>query len=656
MNKKQFGLLLLVCLPGWLLPLPGFAQAAHPEDAAFQAAREAFVKGERAKLARAVAKLKTHPLTPWANAFQFSQQLEDGSDAGLAEFIEQQSGTYLAEKMRGDWLKWLIRKEDWTAARSQFARLERPDAEANCRGIDVRLRLGEAAAADDARALLASAAPLPEPCLAPLARLAAAGELPVDSLRDRLRHRLALDKLKEARTLAGWLPAGETLPWGTVNAIIDHPARYLANLPEKFAETRQDRELVMFAVQRVARGDARVAAARWQEIESRFAASERGFVWGRLALQAALKHQPEASAWFDKATSLGGNLDEEQHAWRVRAALRGGNWTTVTRAIAALPDALAAQPEWLYWRARAHVARTEHEAALPLFAKISGQPTFYGILASEALGRPFALPPRATPPSAEELAAAADRPGLARGLGLIRADMRIEGIREWNWALQGLDDRQLLAAAELATRHAVIDRAISTADRTRSEHDFSQRYPTPFYARVEPRAREAGLDPAWVYGLMRQESRFIMDAKSSAGAKGLMQLMPATAQWVAKKIGMHDFHQGRVTEMDTNLILGTNYLRMVMDSLDSHPVLASAAYNAGPGRARRWRAEQPLEGAIYAETIPFNETRDYVKKVMANAINYAALSNGGGVSPSLTARLGTIRPRGFGDGTAETLP
>ncbi|MDP2108524.1 MAG: transglycosylase SLT domain-containing protein [Rhodocyclaceae bacterium] len=665
MNKKHIGFLLLFSLPGLLLPLPGLAQAAHPEDAAFQAAREAFIKGERAGLARAVARLKTHPLVPWANAFQFSQQLDDGSDIGLAEFIEQQNGTYLAEKMRGDWLKWLIRKEDWTAARTQFARLERPDAEANCRGIDVRLRLGEAEAVGDARALLASAAPLPEPCLPPLRRLAAAGELPVDGLWERLRHRLALNRLKEARTLSGWLPAGETLPWGTVNSIVDHPARYLANLPEKFAETRRDRELAMFAVQRVARGDARVAAARWQEMESRFSASERGFVWGRLALQAALKHQPEASSWFDTAATLGGNsgansggnLDEEQHAWRVRAALRGSHWPTVARTIKALPDGLAAQPEWLYWRARAQLAAREpqeHKAAQALLEKISGQPSFYGILASEALGRPFALPPRATPPSAEELAAAADRPGLVRGLGLIKSDMRIEGIREWNWALQGLDDRQLLAAAELAARHAVIDRAISTADRTRGEHDFALRYPTPFFAKVEPRVREAGLDPAWVYGLMRQESRFIMDAKSSAGARGLMQLMPATAKYVAKKIGMHDFHPGRVTEMDTNVILGTNYLRMVMDSLDNHPVLASAAYNAGPGRARRWRAEQPREGAIYAETLPVNETRDYVKKVMANAITYAAMS--GGATPSLTARLSTIRPRGFGDGTAETLP
>lgn len=200
----------------------------------------------------------------------------------------------------------------------------------------------------------------------------------------------------------------------------------------------------------------------------------------------------------------------------------------------------------------------------------------------------------------------------------------------------------------------MIDRAINTADRTRAEHDYALRYPTPFHEQVEPRARQVGLDPAWVYGLMRQESRFIMDARSNVGAKGLMQLMPATAKWVAKKIGMTHFHPAKVTEMDVNVTLGTNYLRMVMDGLDDHPVLASAAYNAGPGRARKWRAERSLEGAIYAETIPFNETRDYVKKVMANAIAYAALMHGN--APSLTARLGTIRPRGFGDGTAEDLP
>ena len=153
---------------------------------------------------------------------------------------------------------------------------------------------------------------------------------------------------------------------------------------------------------------------------------------------------------------------------------------------------------------------------------------------------------------------------------------------------------------------------------------------------------------------MRQESRFITNAKSSAGASGLMQLMPATAKWVARKIGLKDFRQGQVNDTETNLLLGTTYMRLVMESLDNHPVLASAAYNAGPGRARKWRADHQLEGAIYAETIPFNETRDYVKKVMSNSVYYSALFEGR--PQTIKSRLGVIGPRATVDPKAEVLP
>jgi len=160
-------------------------------------------------------------------------------------------------------------------------------------------------------------------------------------------------------------------------------------------------------------------------------------------------------------------------------------------------------------------------------------------------------------------------------------------------------------------------------------------------------ARQQQLDDAWVYGLMRQESRFVTNARSSVGASGLMQLMPATARWVAKKIGLKDYDHGQVTNTDTNVLLGTSYMRMVMESLDNHPVLASAAYNAGPGRAQKWRAAKPIEGAIYAETIPFSETRDYVKKVMSNSVYYASLFNNGRPQ-SLKSRLGVVLPKGSG--------
>lgn len=637
-----------------LFSLPALAQ--HPEDTAFLAARDAYAKGDRARLARAADSLSSHPLTPWARYFQLSLQLrdKDGADAGVAEFIERHANSWLGEKLRNEWLKWLVEQQDWARAREQFVRLQRPDAEAVCRGLDARLNLGETGALAEARSLLVAAQPLAGSCFAPLGRMAASGEIASTGIWERLRRQWALNKLKDARAIAGWLPTDETPTAKMVDAVVDHPAQHLARLPERFADSRRGRELAGLAVLRMARADARVAAARWQDIENRIPAEERGFIWGRLALAAAMSHQSEAGGWFDTAEKLGTTFDEEQHAWRIRAALRAGDWLGVTRAIALLPEAMAAQPEWTFWRARAVAALGKPDDAQGVFRLIAGQPNFYGILATEALGQRLVLPARAPAPSTEERQAAETNQALLRGLALIRADLRLDGLREWNWALNGMNDRQLLAAADFAQRSEVIDRAINTADRTQLEHDFTQRYPTPFFAQVEPRAQEVGLDPAWVYGLMRQESRFIMNAKSSAGAKGLMQLMPATAKWVAKKIGMADYHPGKVTDMDTNVTLGTNYMRMVMDGLDNHPVLASAAYNAGPGRARKWRAETPLEGAIYAETIPFNETRDYVKKVMANAMHYAAVMNL--PTPTLTTRLGTIRPRGFGDTTAENLP
>jgi len=171
---------------------------------------------------------------------------------------------------------------------------------------------------------------------------------------------------------------------------------------------------------------------------------------------------------------------------------------------------------------------------------------------------------------------------------------------------------------------------------------------------VDPKARELALDTGWIYGLIRQESRFVMSAKSGVGAKGLMQVMPATASWVAKKIGLSGYHTGQMMDTETNVTLGTNYLKMVLDNLDNHPVLACAAYNAGPGRAQKWRAEKPIEGAIYAETIPFTETRDYVKKVMSNTVYYAALFQDR--PQSLKARLGVVQPRRAGDTASDSLP
>jgi Soluble lytic murein transglycosylase and related regulatory proteins (some contain LysM/invasin domains) len=352
-----------------------------------------------------------------------------------------------------------------------------------------------------------------------------------------------------------------------------------------------------------------------------------------------MKHDPSALSWYAKA----GDLSDLQLAWKARAALLARSWSDVLAAINDMTSKEREQSSWRYWKARALKETGRSDEAVALLKPLAGEYTFYGQLALEELGEKIAVPPTAYKPSAEDVRTVTALPGIQRGLALYKMNLRVDGNREWLWAIRGLDDKQLLAVSEVARRNELYDRAINTADRTESLHDFSLRYVAPYRDVLKPYTAQLDLDEAWVYGLIRQESRFIAGAKSSAGAGGLMQLMPATAKWVASKLGLRNWHASKVTDVDTNVSFGTYYLKHVLDTLDGSPVLASAAYNAGPGRARAWRTDTALEGAVYAETIPFNETRDYVKKVMSNATYYA--SSFTQQLQSLKQRLGIIGPR-----------
>jgi soluble lytic murein transglycosylase len=308
-------------------------------------------------------------------------------------------------------------------------------------------------------------------------------------------------------------------------------------------------------------------------------------------------------------------------------------------------------PAWTYWRARALMAtggeaeRAEGQRLLTALASPRG---FYEQLALEDLGQRITLPARPAPLTPEEREAARRDPGLQRALYAIAIGLRTDGVREWNYTTNlarpgGLPERELLAAAQLACEREVWDRCINTSERTRTEFDAEQRYPQPLRDLVLRRSREIGLDPAYVYGLIRQESRFITDARSSVGASGLMQVMPATARWTARKIGLNGFGVEQLNEREINIAIGTAYLKLALDDFEGSLPLAAAAYNAGPSRPRAWRNGPVLDAAIWAENVPFAETRDYVKKVLANTTVYAALITG--QPQSLRARLGTVGPR-----------
>ena len=633
----------LLCALSLTFALPALHAANGDEH--ILAAKDAVQRGDRARLAKQLEAVRGHALEPYVEYWLLRLRLEEAGADELRDFLARQNGSYLADKLRGEWLKVLGKRREWDAFDAEYPPLVQPDQEITCYALQNRLRLADLGALEEARPLWFIGAELPDSCTPLMRQLIADKRLGVDDIWERLRRLLEAKKLTAAKAVAGYLPANQAPSARTLDAIADKPMRHLAMLPSGFAASRQDREMALFAVERTARIDPVQAARQWEGIKDRFSAADRGYIYGQLGWQAALKHLPEAVGWYAQAGNA--PLSDEQVAWKARAALRAQNWPVVQAAIGQMPPAMQAQPDWIYWLGRAHEALGRKEEARALYARIAGQPNFYGNLADDELGRPIMPPPLPQKPAGEEVKAVATLPGIRRALALFRTDMRVEGIREWNWTLRGMDDAKLLAAAEFARQNEIFDRAINTADRTLANHDYSMRYLAPFREHVEPKAKALQLDQGWVYGLMRQESRFITNARSVVGAKGLMQLMPKTASWVAKKIGLKDYHPGRTVDTDINVTLGTSYLKMVLDELDSHPVLASAAYNAGPGRARKWRDVKPIEGAIYAETIPFNETRDYVKKVMSNSVYYSALFDG--QPQSLKSRLGTIAPKNGND-------
>lgn len=593
-------------------------------DEAFVQLREAARKNDVERAYAISATLVDYPIPSYVEYFRIKPQLFDASglaridapDDQVRAFLQRYKGEAIADRMRNDWLLVLGKKRDWANFDVEYPQFAlKDDTQVECYALLSRALKGQNVAAD-ARGVLSDPRYYGEGCVDLLGYLVQSRQIQPSDVG--FQARLALEQ--NFITLA---------------------ARIAALLPD----ARVDGDTLATIV-KMARNDPSQAAAYLSTAQGTLSRDEQGAAWGVIGQFAAKKLLPEAAGYYRRQMDQGGNqwLSDDSQEWRVRAALRQGDWKQVRQAVELMrPELRAKDPAWLYWYGRALKADGRDTEAQQNFQQIAGQFNFYGQLASEELGNRITLPARTSVSDAEAMAMRT-RPGFQRAQKFYAMNLRFEGNREWNWELRGMNDRELLAAAEYARRLELLDRTVNTADRTRNEHDFTLRFLMPYRDIMQRATDDVGLDMAWVYGLIRQESRFLMSARSSAGAHGLMQVMPATAKYVARKIGMNDFSPSMMGDPNINIQLGTNYLSMVLTDLDSSWTLASAAYNAGPGRPKAWRSTlaQPVEGAIFAETIPFNETRGYVKNVLSNATYYAALMSGR--PQSLKSRLGTVAP------------
>jgi soluble lytic murein transglycosylase len=615
--------------------LPSAADVQREQDNLFLQLRDAARQNDAASAAALAARLPDYVIPSYVDYYRLKPRLRDASNDEILDFLKRYEGSAIADRLRNDWLLELGRRRDWANFDRELPLfVKNDDYQVKCYALLSRAMKGEKVA-DAARLLLDNPPNYGEACAALVAQLTQSGQFSTKDLLAQLRLAGEMHATGPSRRTALLLGASDT----RAAQAVDLPALVMAR---GIGKTRAEHEIYLVAIGRMAHTSLKLATLALNKNASRLSSEERAIGWSNIALAASQVLAPEAYEDWKRAS--GAPLTWTQLEWKTRIALRQGDWKQVRSTIEAMPPLQREEAAWTYWLGRADQALGRKDEALDLFSRIADQNNFYGQLAMEEMGQQISIPPAAAPPTPAELAQAAANPGFKRALKFFSLRLRFEGTREWNWALNNLSERQLLAAAEYARQNDVLDRMLSTSERTRTEFDYTQRFPAPHDDILHPTAQSLGLDQAWVYGLIRQESRFISDAQSGVGAAGLMQVMPSTGKWVAEKIGLADYGHGMLNDIRTNIILGTNYLNMVLANAEGSQVLATAAYNAGPARARSWRnmLNAPMEGAIFVETIPFDETRNYVRNVMSNATNYAALFEKR--PQSLKARLGTITP------------
>jgi len=590
------------------------------QDKKFIELREAARKNDLLKASQLASGLGNYEIADYVEYFKIKPRLYDSAakpnastdaDSEVNNFLKKYKGSALADRLRNDWLLVLGKRKDWVNFDQEYPQfMLDDDTQVKCYAMMSKLSKGDLpkTVGAQARATLLDPRYFGDACPELVAQLYARGGL---SKQEAL-------SISRSATEMNFDTQGQKM--GVEDPIV--------------------------AIVRKARTNPSLAMQTFNENDWRNNSEYKAMAWGVIGQFLAKKLDPTAIDAYRKQHALGQSelLSAESSEWKVRAALREKDWKLVKESVEAMPEAIRLRdPAWTYWHGRA-LKELGDDRANEEFEKLAGQFHFYAQLSLEELGRPITIPPKTVVTDADMKSISKSIPAFTKAAKLYDMNLRTEGNREWNWELRGMSDRELLASAEYGKKINMLDRTVNTADRTKVEHNFSLRFPTPYVEKLQPITKQIHLDINWVYGLIRQESRFVIAARSSVGASGLMQVMPATGQFVAKKIGMTDYTPDKLADLQTNLVLGSNYLNMVLNDLDGSWGMASAAYNAGPGRPKQWRQTLTKQVSMeaFAETIPFTETRTYVKNVLSNAVYYEILSTG--KPQSIKAKLGTVNP------------
>ena len=634
---------LLMVLAGGLPWAVAEGKDLSAERRQFLEARRALKRGDRAQFYRLAQGLKSYPLYPYLRYDDLYPRLKEASSREVGEFLNAYPGTPPAERLRSAWLMRLARAGDWSTYLAQY--VPQNDVVLRCYHLEARLRTNDLEwVLQDAKELWLVGKDQPKACDPAFEYLGKSQLMGRELVWERIRLAMAAENPSFAEFLGKRL----SLPdqnWVSLWAEAHRSPATVLRSPALGQDDPIAREIFAYGVMRLARKDAGKAYALWSELKSRRAFTEPvlGEVARALALAAVAQNHPQARQWLDAMPQAA--VDAEVQRARLRMAVATSDWRSLVRWTEQEAAPEMNGPRWRYWRARALEQTGDKQRAGEIYRALANEADYYGLLAADRLGLPYPLQTRPIPVDKEEEAALAAQPGVIRASELYLAGLRHEARVEWGEFISALEESQLPVAATIAHRWGWHDRAILTLGKARALSDLEMRFPMPYRDLVQAYARARGLDMALLYGFIRAESGFWEDARSSAGALGLMQLMPATGWHTARKHGVGLVSTEQLLEPGKNVQLGSAFLKDMLSRFQENIPMAAAAYNAGPGRVGSWQPGSDCQSAErWVELIPFTETRRYVRNILFYTSVYQWRM--GQPVQRLTSRLAAVPPNG----------
>ncbi|MCB1801088.1 MAG: transglycosylase SLT domain-containing protein [Gammaproteobacteria bacterium] len=618
MHKRFYAAVILFA---WLTSGLAHSGELDRQRTQFLAAEHALEQDRMDEFARLEKGLRDYPLHPYLVYAALAKRLDELSPREVRQFLDTHAGTPLAWRLRNAWLDRLAREKRW----KDYVAFYEPESNVarQCLYLQALIHTGQKQKAlAEVEQVWLHGKSQPDACDPVFAEWTRAGMRTPQRIWQRIEKAMHAGQPGLARYLARDLTAADQALVQTWIALYQKPESVAD--ADRLQQAHPYREpMIAHAVRRLALSDGRLAMQQWKSLKPRFPFSEAETRQTEHYIARLLVRESDPEAYsFLKGIDVDA-ADDRVHEARVRAALMREDWPQVASWIEAMPVAQRSEMGWQYWLARALEATGQQDKANQLYAAVARDRGYYGFLAADRIGTEYHLAHAPTPLEPGVLNEVARMDGVRRARELFALERWTDARREWRDATATLDGARLKAAAKLAEQHGWLDRAIFTLAKTGYWDDLELRFPLRHAELVEENAARHGIDNAWVFAVMRQESAFMDNARSHAGAMGLMQLMPATARNVARQVLKRRApRRSELFEPDTNIALGSAYLGQMKARLGDSAMLATAAYNAGPHRVMRWLPERTLPADIWVELVPFNETRGYLRRVMAYTVIY----------------------------------